>query len=59
MAEFMYHNTKNANTGYIPFELNYGLYFQVLFEENINPYLRFCFVNKLAEELRELIEICF
>ena len=26
IAEFAYNNTKNASTGYMPFELNYGYY---------------------------------
>ena len=58
MAEFTYNNTKNASTGYNLFKFNCGYYLKVLFEENIDPYLRSCFANKLVEELKELIEVC-
>ena len=37
MAEFAYNNTKNTKTGYTPFELNFGYYFCIFFEENNNP----------------------
>ncbi len=57
MAEFAY-NLKNACTGHNLFELNYGYYPRVSFKKNVDPHLRFRFVNKLAEELRELIKVC-
>ena len=37
MVRFADKNAMNANIGYIPFELNYGYYFCVFFEENTNP----------------------
>ena len=58
MTEFAYNNTKNANTGYTLFELNCGYYPKISFEENINPRSKSRFANKLAKELRELIEVC-
>ncbi len=58
MAEFAYNNAKNANTGHIPFELNYSYYPRVFFEEDVNPRSRFRFANELTKELRELIEVC-
>ncbi len=58
MAEFAYNNAKNASTGHTPFELNCGYHSRVPFEENVDPRSRSCFANKLAEELRELIEVC-
>ncbi len=58
MAEFAYNNTKNASTGYTPFELNCGYYPRVPFEENVDLRSRSRSINELAEELRELIEVC-
>ena len=49
MAKFAYNNAKNASTGHTLFELNYKFHLQVLFKENVNPDLRVCFANKLAE----------
>ena len=59
MAEFAYNNTKNANTNYTPFKHNYSYYPKVFFEKDINFYLKSCSTNKLAEELKKLIEICY
>lgn len=59
MAKFTYNNAKNASIGYIPFELNCSYYDQVLFKENINSHLRSCFANKLADQLKKLIKICY
>ena len=58
MTEFAYNNAKNASTRYTFFELNYGFYLQVFFKDDVNPYSRPYFANKLAKELRELIDIC-
>ncbi len=58
MAEFAYNNTKNASIGHSPFELNCGYYSRVSFKEDVDLCSRFCSANKLAEELRELIEVC-
>ncbi len=58
MAKFVYNNAKNASTSYIPFELNCKFYLWVLFKKNVNPSSRSCLANKLADKLRELIEIC-
>ena len=57
MSEFVYNNAKNASTGHTPFELNYAYNPRILFEKDVNLCLRFCFVDKLAEELRKLIEV--
>ena len=58
MAEFAYNNAKNANTGHTPFELNYGFYLQVFFEDDVNTCSISRLANELANELRELINIC-
>ncbi len=59
MAEFAYNNTKNASIDHILFELNYEFYLQVLFKEDIDPCLRSYSTNKLAKELKKMIEICY
>ncbi len=58
MAEFAYNNAKNASTDHIPFELNCDYYSRVSFKEDVDPCSRSRSANKLAEELRELIEVC-
>ncbi len=58
IAEFAYNNAKNANIGHTLFELNSGYYLRVLFKEDVDPCSRCPLANKLANELRELIEIC-
>ncbi len=58
MAKFAYNNTKNASTSHTPFELNCGYQPKVSFEEDIDPCLRSRSVNELAEELKELREVC-
>ncbi len=57
MAEFVYNNTKNASTEYTSFELHYSYHPRVSFKENIDPYLRSRSANKLAKELRQLMEV--
>ncbi len=59
MAKFAYNNTKNASTGYTPFELNCEFYLKVLFEKDIDPYFRSHSANKVVDELKELIELCY
>ncbi len=59
MAEFAYNNAKNTSTGHTPFELNCGYYLRVSFEEDVDLHLRSRSANEQAEELRELMEICY
>ncbi len=58
MAEFAYNNAKNASTGHTPFKLNCGYNPRVSFEEDVDPRSRSRSANELAEELRELMEVC-
>ena len=58
MVEFIYNNAKNASTGHVPFKLNYGFHLWVSFEDDVDSRSRSCFANKLAKELRELMDIC-
>ncbi len=58
LTEFAHNNIKNASTGHISFKFNYGYRFRMLFEDETDLRLRSRFVNKLAKELKELIEIC-
>ncbi len=58
MAEFTYNNAKNASAGHTLFELNCGYDPRVSFKEDVDSGSRSCSANKLAEELRELIEVC-
>ena len=57
MAEFAYNNAKNASAGHTPFKLNCGFHPRVFFEDDVNPRSRSRFANKLAKELRKLIDI--
>ena len=47
IAKFVYNNTKNTSTSYMLFELNYGYYLQIFFEDNIN----FCSTIRLLQIL--------
>ncbi len=58
MAEFAYNNAKNASTGHTPFKLNYGYYPRVSFKEDVDPHSRSRSANKLAKELKEVMEVC-
>ncbi len=58
IAEFAYKNDKNASTGHTLFELNFGYHPRVSFENDVDPRSRSCSANKLAEELRGLMEVC-
>ena len=59
MAEFAYNNAKNANTNYTSFKFHCSYYSRILFKEDVNLRLRSYSINKLAKELRELIEVCY
>ena len=58
MTEFVYNNAKNASIVHTSLELNYGYHPRVFFKEDIDFYLIVCSTNKLAEKLRELMEVC-
>ena len=58
MAEFAYNNSKNASTSHTPFELNYGYYPCILYEEEVDSRFQSKFADELVEELRELMIIC-
>ena len=58
MAEFAYNNTKNASTGHIRFELNYGYHPRMLYKEKVDSRSKSKSLNKLSTELKELIIVC-
>ena len=58
IAEFAYNNAKNTNTSHTLFKLSYSYHSKVLFKEDINFYLRFCSIDKLAKKLKGLMKIC-
>ena len=58
MAEFAYNNVKNANIGLPPFELNYGYYPWVSYEEDLDPRSKSRTAEELSSELRELMTVC-
>ena len=57
MAKFVYNNAKNTNISYTLFKLNCGYYPKMLFKNKADLHSKSCSTNKLAKELRELIEI--
>ncbi len=57
MAKFAYNNVKNANTSYLSFELNCSFYSQAFYEEDVDSYSQLKSVDKLANELRELMVV--
>lgn len=56
-AEFAYNNVKNSNTSHILFKVNYKDYSKVSFTIKINYCLKSYFTNKLANKLRDLINV--
>ena len=58
MAEFAYNNAKNTSTGHISFKLNYSYHPRVFFEEDVDSRSRSRSANKLATELKKLMEVC-
>ena len=59
MAKFAYNNAKNASTSHILFKLNCGYHFRVSFGEDVDLRSKSRSANKLAGELRELIEFYY
>ena len=58
MAEFAYNNSKNASTGHMPFELNYGYHHRMSYKEELDPRFQSKSTDELSEELRELMVVC-
>lgn len=58
MANFAYNNTKNVNTSYISFKLNYGYYSHISYEIVINLRFKSKLVNYLLAKLQKLIIVC-
>ena len=57
MAEFAYNNAKHTSTDHMLFELNYGYYSQMSYEEDVNSRSQSKLADKLSAELRELMII--
>ena len=58
MAKFAYNNTKNANTGHTPFELNCGYHPHVFFKKDTDPRSWSKTADELLAELWELMAVC-
>ena len=58
MAEFVYNNAKNANTDFMPFELNCGYHPRVSYKEDFDLRSKLRNAEELSSELRELITVC-
>lgn len=56
MAKFSYNIAKNTSISKILFEFNCEFYPQVLFEKDVDPYLKSYFINKIAKKLGDLME---
>lgn len=50
MLEFVYNDTKNVNNIYTLFELNYGFYSRVSYNEDVDPYSKSKTADQLATE---------
>ena len=59
MADFVYNNSKNANTGHTPFELNCGYHSRMLYKKDVDPHSQFKSADKLSVELRDLMIVCY
>ena len=58
MAKFAYNNAKNASTGFMPFELNYGYHPWVFYKEDLDPRSQSKTAEKLFFELQNLMAVC-
>ena len=58
MAEFTYNNTKNASTGFTPFELNCGYHPWIFYEKDLDPCLQSKTTEELSFELQNLMAAC-
>ena len=58
MAEFAYNNAKNASTGHITFELNYGYHPRVSYKEDFDPHSKSRTAEELFFEFQELMAVC-
>ena len=58
MGEFAYNNSKNPSMGHTPFKLNCGYYPWVSFKNKCNACSRSFLANRLAIELRKLMNDC-
>ena len=57
IAEFIYDNTKNDTIWYISFKLIYRSHLYILFKKDINLFPKSKLVDKLANKLKNLINI--
>ena len=58
MAELVYNNGKNANTGHTLFKFNCGYHYYVFFEEDTNFYFQSKTAKELSSELRKIMIVC-
>ncbi len=59
MAEFTENNTQNASIGHNLFKLNCNYHLRVSFKEDVVSCSKSRSTNKLVEELRELMKVCY
>ena len=57
MAEFAYNNTKNASTGYMFFELNWGYHPRVLYKKDFDPRSQSKTIQELSSELQKVMTV--
>lgn len=58
MADFAYNNAKKVSIDHTPFELYYGYYPHISFENNADSHTRSHLVEELIKDLRDLMSIC-
>ena len=58
MAEFAYNNTKNASTGHISFEFNYGYHPRVSYKKDLDPHSKSKIAEELSSKLQNLMAVC-
>ena len=58
MGEFAYNNIRNASTGHMRFELNYGYHPWMSYKEDVDYRFQFKSADELSAKLRELMIIC-
>ncbi len=57
MAEFVFNNARNVNTGQMPFELNCGFHTWASYEKDVDPRSKLKAADELATKQKELTTV--
>ena len=58
MAEFVYNNAQNVNTGHTAFELDCSYHPRMSYKKDVDPRSQSNLADKLSAKFRELMTVC-